>query len=202
MTKDLFKKIGDTKGTFHGKMGTKKTEMVWIYQKQKTLKRGGNNTQKNYTKKVLMTKITIVVWSLTYSQTSWSVKWALGSITMSKADGGDEILAVLFYILKNDAVKVLHSIDSKFENSILATELEKVSFHSSPKEGQCQRMFKLSHNCTHFTCQPGFNSTWTKSFQMYKLDLEKGEEPEIKLPISLDHRKSKGTPEKRLHWLC
>ena len=61
MTKDLFKKIGDTKGTFHGKMGTKKTEMVWIYQKQKTLKRGGKNTQKNYTKKVLMTKITIVV---------------------------------------------------------------------------------------------------------------------------------------------
>ena len=71
---------------------------------------------------------------------------------MSKADGGDEILAVLFYILKNDAVKVLHSIDSKFENSILATELEKVSFHSNPKEGQGQRMFELWHNCTNFTC--------------------------------------------------
>ena len=61
MTKDLFKKIGDTKGTFHGKMGTKKTEMVWIYQKQKTLKRGGKNTQKNYTKKVFTTKIIMMV---------------------------------------------------------------------------------------------------------------------------------------------
>ena len=80
------------------------------------------------------------------------MKRALRSITMSKADGGDGILAVLFCILKNDAVKVLHSIDSKFENSAVATGLEKVSFHSIPKEGQCQRMFKISHNCTHFTC--------------------------------------------------
>ena len=41
------------------------------------------------------------------------------------------------------------------ENSAVATGLEKVSFHSNPKEGQCQRMFKLLHNCTHFTCYQG-----------------------------------------------
>ena len=78
------------------------------------------------------------------------VKWALGSITMSKARGSDGILAKLFQILKDD-VKVLHSICQQLENSTVATGLEKVSFHSSPKEGQCQRMFKLLHNCTHFT---------------------------------------------------
>ena len=42
---------------------------------------------------------------------------------------------------------------SKFGNSAMAIELENVSFHSNPREGQCQRMFKLLHNCIHFTCQ-------------------------------------------------
>ena len=70
------------------------------------------------------------------------VKWALGSITMNKASGGDGIPAELFQIFKDDAVKVLHSICQQTENSAVATGLEKVSFHSNPKEGQCQRMFK------------------------------------------------------------
>ena len=42
---------------------------------------------------------------------------------------------------------------ANLENSAVAKGLEKVSFHSNPKEGQCQRMFKLPHNCPHFTCQ-------------------------------------------------
>ena len=67
--------------------------------------------QKNYTKKILMTRTTMMVWSLTKSQTSWSVKfkWALGRITMNKASGGDGIPVELFQILR-DAVKVLHLI--------------------------------------------------------------------------------------------
>ena len=64
-TRDLFKKFRDTKGTFHAKMGSIKTEMVWTEQKQKRLRRGGKNIQKNCTKKVLMTWITMTVWSLT-----------------------------------------------------------------------------------------------------------------------------------------
>ena len=60
-----------------------------------------------------MTWITIMVWSLTQSQTSWSVKWASGSTTMNKATGGDGIPAGLFKILKDVAVKVLHSICQK-----------------------------------------------------------------------------------------
>ena len=42
---------------------------------------------------------------------------------------------------------------ANLENSAVATGLGKVSFHSNPEEMQCQRMFKLPHNCTHFTCQ-------------------------------------------------
>ena len=76
------------------------------------------------------------------------VKWPLGSITMNKASGGDGIPVELFQILKDDAVKVLHSI-CHVENSAVATGLEKVSFHSNPKERQCQRMVKLPHNCAH-----------------------------------------------------
>ena len=80
----------------------------------------------------------------------FEVKWALESITMNKATGGDGIPVELFQIPKDDAVKVLHS---NLENSAVATGLGKVSFHSNPKETQCQRMFKLPHNCTHLTCQ-------------------------------------------------
>ena len=70
---------------------------------------------------------------------------------MNKASGGDGIPPELFQILKGDAVKVLHSIcQANLEKSEVATGLEKVSFHSNPKEGQCQRMFKLPQNCAHF----------------------------------------------------
>ena len=79
------------------------------------------------------------------------VKWALESITMNKASGGDGIPVELFKILKDDGVKVLHSICQQIWNSAVATGLEKVSFHSNPKERQCQRMLKLAHNCTHLT---------------------------------------------------
>ena len=79
----------------------------------------------------------------------WEVKWTLRSITMNKASGGDGIPVELFQILKGDAVQVLHSTCQQILNSAVATGLEKVSFHSNPKEGQCQRMFKLLHSCTH-----------------------------------------------------
>ena len=81
------------------------------------------------------------------------VKWAFGIITMNKASGGDGIPAALFQTLKDDAVAL--NRPAGLENSAVATGLEKVSFHSNPKEEQCQRMFKLLHNCTHFTCQQG-----------------------------------------------
>ena len=62
---------------------------------------------------------------------------------MKKASEGDGIPVELFQILKYDAVKVLHSMSANLKNSAMSIELEKVSFHSNPKEGQCQRIFKL-----------------------------------------------------------
>ena len=78
------------------------------------------------------------------------VKWALGSITMNKASGGDEIPVELFQILKYNAMKMLH-IASKFGKLSSGHRTGKVSFYFNPKERQCQRMFKLLHSCTHFT---------------------------------------------------
>ena len=81
------------------------------------------------------------------------VKWALGSITTNKACGDDGIPGELFQILKDNSVKVLHSICQQiWKKSAVAPGLEKVSFHSNTKERQCQRMLKLPHNWTHLTC--------------------------------------------------
>ena len=88
--------------------------MVWTQHKQKILRRGGKKTQKNYTRKILMTRITMG-WCgdsghLEPEILECEVKWTLGNITTNKANGGDGIPAELFQILKDDAVKVLHSI--------------------------------------------------------------------------------------------
>ena len=77
------------------------------------------------------------------------VTWALGNITTNITSGGDDVPVELFQILKDDAVKALHSICQQIWKT--QQGLEKVSFHSNPKERQCQRMLKLPHNCTHLT---------------------------------------------------
>ena len=79
------------------------------------------------------------------------IKWVLENITMNKASEGDGMPVELFQILKDDAVKYVN-MPANLENSAVATGLEKVTFHPNPKEKQCQKMFKLSYNCTHFTC--------------------------------------------------
>ena len=72
-TRDLFMKIRDTKGTFHAKMGSIKDRNGMDLIEAEDIRGDGKNTQ-NYTKKIFLTQITTMVWSLTSSQTSWSVK--------------------------------------------------------------------------------------------------------------------------------
>ena len=96
---------------------------------------------------------------------------------------------------------------ANLENSAVATGLEKVSFHSNAKEGQCHRMFRLqlhsfhtlAKQCSKFSRQ-GFNSTWTENFQMFKLDLEKAEEQEIKLPTSAASSKKTENSKKNIYF--
>ena len=79
------------------------------------------------------------------------VKWVLGSITMNKASGGDGIPVELFQILKDDVVKVLHSICQQiWKTQQWAIALEEL-FSFQSQRNACQRMLKLLHNCTHLT---------------------------------------------------
>ena len=80
------------------------------------------------------------------------VKGALRNITTKKASGDDKIPVELFQILQDDAVKVLHSICQQRWKTQQRPQDWKRCFHFNPKESQCQRTFKLLHNCTHFTC--------------------------------------------------
>ena len=79
------------------------------------------------------------------------VKWALESITMNKARGGDGIPVELFQILKDDAIKELHSICQQIWKSQQWPQTGKGQFSFQSQERQCQRMLKLPHNCTHLT---------------------------------------------------
>ena len=108
-TRDLFKKIRDTRGTFHAKIGSIKdrngrdlTEDIkkrWQEYTEEVYKKGLHNPDNHS-----------VITHLEPDILEGEVKWALGSITMNKASGGDGIPVELFQILNHDAVKVLHSI--------------------------------------------------------------------------------------------
>jgi len=152
-TRDLFKKIRDTKGTFHAKMGLIKDRNGMDLTEAEDIKKRWQEYTELY-KKDLHNPDNHdgVITDLEPDILEWEVKWALGSITSNKATGGDGIPVELFQLLKDDAVKVLHSIcQQMWKTQQWPTGLEKVSFHSNPKERQCQRMLKLPHNCTHLT---------------------------------------------------
>ena len=153
-TRDLIKKTRVIKGTFHARMDmikdrngkdlTEAEEIKRIWQEYiEELYRKGLNDLDNHDD---------VVRHLESDILECEVKWALGSITTNKTSRDDGIPVELFQILKVDAVKVLHSICQQIWKTQKCPQNEKVTFHSKPKEGQCQRMFKLPHNCTHLTC--------------------------------------------------
>ena len=111
-TRDLLKKIRDTKGTFHAKMGTIKDRKGMGLTEKEDIK----TRWQEYTEELHKTDLhdpdnhNAVITHLEPDILECQVKWALGSITTDKASGGDGILIELFQIPKDDAVKVLHSI--------------------------------------------------------------------------------------------
>ena len=110
-TRDLFKKIRDTKGTFHTKMGTIKDRHSMDLTEADIKKRWQECTEELYKKDFHDPDNHYgVITHLEPDILACKVKWALGSITTNKASGGDGIPVELFQILKDDAVKVLHSI--------------------------------------------------------------------------------------------
>ena len=134
------------------------------------------------------------------------VKWVLGSITMNKTNVGGGIPAELFQILKDDAVKVLHSICQQIWKTQQQPQDCKRSVFKMPKNVQttihlhsfhmlarlCSKSFKL-----------GFSNMWPENFHMYKLDWERQNHQRSNCQHPMDHRKSKRIPKKYiflLHW--
>ena len=114
-TRDLVKKIRDTKGTFHAKMGSIKDRNGMDLIEAEDIKKRWQEYTELYKKDLHdPDNHNGVITHLEPDILECEVKWALGSITTNKASGGDRIPVELFQILKDDAVKVLHSICQKF----------------------------------------------------------------------------------------
>ena len=111
-TSDLFKKLRDTKGKFHAKMGTiKKRNVMDLTEAEDIKKRWQEYTEELYKKDLHdQDNHDDVITHLELDILECEVVWALGSITMNKASGGVGIPVELSQILKDDVVKVLHSI--------------------------------------------------------------------------------------------
>ena len=111
-TRDFFKKIRDTKGTFHAKMGLIKDRNGMDLTEAKDIKKRWQEYTEELYKKDLHDPDNHngVITHAESDILEYEVKWALGSIATNNASGGDGISAELFQILKDDAVKVLHSI--------------------------------------------------------------------------------------------
>ena len=110
--RDLFKKIRDTKGTFHAKMCTIKDRNSMNLKEAEDIKKKWQEYTEELYKKDLHDpdNHNDVITHLEPDILECEVKWAIGSITSEKASGGDGIPAELFQVLKDGAVKVLHSI--------------------------------------------------------------------------------------------
>ena len=152
-TRDLFKKIRDTAGTFHAKMGTIKdrngmdlteAEDIKRWQEYTELYKKDLNDPDNHDGVISHPEPNIM---------ECEVKWTLGSITTNKASEGDGIPIELFQILKNGAVKVLHSICQQiWKTQQWSHGWKRSVFIPIPQKGNAKECSNyLLHNCTHVT---------------------------------------------------
>ena len=135
------------------------------------------------------------------------VKWALESITTNKASGGDGIPVELFQILKDEAVKVLHSICQQiWKTQQWPQDWKRSVFIPIPKKGNAKECSNYSTITLISHASKVMLNILQVRLQQYvnhelpdvQLDLEKAEESEIKLPTSAGSSKSKRAPEKHL----
>ena len=147
-TRDLFKKIRDIKGTFHAKMGSIKDRNGMDLTEAEDIKK----TRQEYTEELCKKDLydpdnhNGVITHLEPDILECEVTWALGNITMNKASGGDGIPVELFQILKDDAVKVLHSICQQiWKTQQWPWDWKRSVFIPIPKKGNAK---KYSNYCT------------------------------------------------------
>ena len=208
-TRDLFKKIRDTKGTFHAKMGSiKDRNGMDLTEAEDIKKRWQEYTEELY-------KIDLhnpdnhdgVITHLEPDILECEVKWALESFTTNKASGGDGIPVELFQILKDDAVKVLHSICQQiWKTQQWPQDWKRSVFIPIPKKGNAK---ECSNYCTialisHTSkvmlkiLQPRLQQYVNRELPDVQAGFKKGrEEPEIKLQTSAGSWKKQESSRKR-----
>ena len=150
-TSDLFKKIRNTKGTLQAKMASIKDRNGMDLTEAEDIKKRWQEYTEELHKKDLhdLDNHDGVITHLEPDILECEVKWALGSITTNKASGSDEIPVELFQILKDSAVKVLHSICQQiWKTQQWPQDWKRSVFIPIQKKGYAKEL----HNCTHFTC--------------------------------------------------
>ena len=154
-TRDFFKKVEDTKGTFHAKMGTIKERNVKDLTEAEDIKKRWQEYTELYKKDLHdQDNHDGVITHLELELLECEVKRASGSITLNKARGGDGIAVELFQILKDDAVKVLHSICQQiWKTQQWPEDWERSVFIPIPKTGNAKERSNyhtialISHAC-------------------------------------------------------
>ena len=204
-TRDFFKKIRGTKGTLYAKMGTiKDRNGMDLTEAEDIKKRWQEYTEKLYKKDLHdPDNHDSVITHLEPDIVECEVKWALGSITTNKASGGDGILAEPFQILTDDAVKVLHSICQQiWKTQQWPQDWKRSVFIPIPKKGNAKEC--SNYHIIALILHPSkvilkilqARLQQYMNFQMFKLDLEKAEMPEIKLPTSVGSWKKQESSRK------
>ena len=186
-TRDLFKKTGETKGTFHAKMGLIKVRNgMDLTEAEDIKKRWQEYTEELYKKDLHDPDNHDGV--ITHLEPECEVKWALGSITMNKASGGDRIPVELFQILKDDTGKMMHSICQQIWK-IQQWPHDHIPIPKKCNTKECSNystIAPISHASKVILkiLQAKLQQDVTVNFQMFTLVLEKAEELEITLPTS------------------
>ena len=196
-TRDLFKKIRDTEGTFHAKMGTKKDRNgLDLTEAEDIKKRWQEYTEELYKKDPHdLDNHNGVITHLEPDILECEVRWALRDITTSKASGGDGIPVELFQILKDDAVKVLQSTCQQiWKTQQWPQDWKRSIFIPIPKKGNTKDCLNYCMIISHagkvmlkilqarLPQYVNHELHTLLKFSKSKLDLEKAKEPEIKLP--------------------
>ena len=212
-TRDFFKKIRDTKGTFHAKMGSiKDRNGMDLTEAEDIKKRWQEYTEELYKKDLHNPDNHNGVITHTHLEPDileYKVKWALGSITMNKASGGDGIPVELFQILKDDALKVLHSICQQIWKTQQWKRTGKGQFSlqsqrkAMPENAQTNAQLNSSHTSKVMLkiLQARLQQYVNRELPDVQAGFRKGRGTKIELPTSTGSQKSKRVPEKHLFLL-
>ena len=195
-TRDLFKKIRDTKGTFHAKMGSIKDRNGMDLTEAEDIKKRWQEYTEELYKKDLHDQDNHdgVITHLEPDILECEVKWALGSITMNKASGGDGIPVELFQILKDDAVKVLHSIGQQITQQ-WPQDWKRSVFIPVPKKGNAKE-------CSNYCTIALISHASKVMFKILQVRLQQYVNRELP-DVQAGFRKGRGTRDQiaDIHWI-